>query len=216
MSTRGIVLIAAALVLCVGLLGVQLAAGGGDFVPQRSADPCRDLGRTAPDDLPGLVETVVVTGVNDAACELGVSRERLLLSLLSPEDRAELAREAGTDENGLAETITEGLGHAIDRLDAAGQLPKPAALLPSLADQLGIPDVLVNGVPDVLLDRLPPTADMLRWSLDRIDVATILEGLDDGRSLESILRDALIQGVKDDARAWLKDVLPGGLGGLFG
>ncbi len=216
MNTRGIVLIVAALVLGAGLLGVQLAAGGADFVPQRSADPCQDLGRTAPDELAGLVETVVVTGVNDAACELGVSRERLLLSLLSPEDRAELAREAGTDENGLAETIKEGLEHAIDRLDAAGQLPKASALLPSLADQLGIPDPLVNSVPDALLDRLPPTADMLRWSLDRIDVRTILTEADQGRSPESILRDALIQGVKDDARAWLKDVLPGPLGGLFG
>ncbi len=216
MNVRGLVLIAVAVVLSAGLLVIQLAAGGADFVPQRSADPCRDPGRMAPADLAGLVETVVVTGVNDAACTLGVSRERLLLALLSSQDRAELARETGTDERGLEQTITAGLHHGIDRLEKAGQLPESSALLPSLAAEVGIPGGLVDRIPGVLLARLPSTGDMLRWSLDRIDVGTILTELDDGRSFESILRDALIQGVKDDARAWLKDVLPGALGRLFG
>ena len=42
MSPRGFALIAVALVLSAGLLGVQLASGGADFVPQRPADPCQD------------------------------------------------------------------------------------------------------------------------------------------------------------------------------
>lgn len=216
MNVRGLALISVAVVLSAALLVIQLAASGADFVPQRSADPCADPGRTAPADLAGLVETVVVTGVNDAACTLGVSRERLLLALLSPQDRAELARETGTDERGLEQAITDGLHHGIDRLEKAGQLPEPSALLPSLAAEAGIPGGLVDRIPGVLLGRLPSTGDMLRWSLDRIDVGTILTELDGGRSFESILRDALIQGVKDDARSWLKDVLPGALGRLFG
>ena len=91
MSPRGIALIAAALCLSAGLLGVQLASGGADFVPQRPADPCQDRARTGTDDLEGLAETVVLAGLDDAACKLGVTRERLLLALPSEEDRAELA-----------------------------------------------------------------------------------------------------------------------------
>ena len=95
MSSRGFALIAIALALSAGLLGVQLASGGADFVPQRAADPCLDRGRTGTDDLEGLAETVVLTGLDEAACKLGVSRERLLLAMLSKDDRAELARETG-------------------------------------------------------------------------------------------------------------------------
>ncbi len=216
MSVRGYVLIAVAVVLSIGLLGVQLAAGGADFVPQRTADPCQDRGRPVPDDLDGLVEVVIVTGINDAACDLGVSRERLLLALPSKADRAELAKELGTDDRGLAQSVKEGLRTAIDRLDRDGQLPKASVLLPSIADQLNIPGIISDRIPDSLVDRVLSTGDMLRWSLDRIDVNAILAGLDEGRSIESILRDEIISGVIEDARAWLKDVLPGRLGGLFG
>ena len=117
MSPRGFALIAVALVLSAGLLGVQLASGGGDFVPQRPADPCQERGRTGQDDLESLAETVVLTGLDEAACKLGVSRERLLLALPSQKDRAELARETGTDERGLAQALKDGLRTGVDRLD---------------------------------------------------------------------------------------------------
>ena len=53
-----------------------------------------------------------------------MSRERLLLALPSEEDRAELARETGTDERGLAQAIDDGLHTGVDRLEKTGQLPK--------------------------------------------------------------------------------------------
>ena len=56
---------------------------------------------------------------------------------------------------------------------------------------------------------------MLRRSLDKIDVNTILAGLDDPESLEPTLRDALVQGALDEARAQIKDALPGPLQGLL-
>lgn len=216
MSPRGIALIAVALALSVGLLGVQLAAGAADFVPQRAADPCQDRGRTGKDDLEGLVETVVLTGLDEAACELGVSRERLLLAMPSKQDRAELAREVGTDDRGLAQAIKDGLRTGVDRLDEAGQLPKASALLPSIADQLGVSRRLVDLIPDSLVDRLLPTAGVLRRSLDKVEVHSILAGLGDPESLEPTLRDALVQGAIDEAKQQLKDALPGPLQGLLG
>ena len=91
-----------------------------------------------------------------------------------------------------------------------------ADLLPSVADPLGISKSLVDLIPDSLVDDLPATADVLRWSLDKIDVNTILAGLDDRKSLESTLRDALLQGAIDETKGPIKDALPGPLQGLLG
>ena len=215
MSSRGIALIAVALFLSAGLLVVQLASGGADFVPQRPADPCQDRARTGTDDLEGLAETVVLAGLDDAACKLGVTRERLLLALPSEEDRAELAHETGTDERGLAQAIDDGLHTGVDRLEKTGQLPSWSALLPSIAAQLGISQSLAGLIPDSLIDRLPPPADVLRHSLDNIDVNTVLADLDDRKSLESTLRDSLIQGAIDAAKESIDDALPGPLQGLL-
>jgi hypothetical protein len=216
MSPRGFALIAVALVLSAGLLGVQLASGGADFVSQRPADPCQERARTGQDDLEGLAETVVLTGLDETACKLGVSRERLLLALPSQKDRAELARETGTDERGLAQALKDGLRTGVDRLDKAGQLPKTSALLPSVADQLGISKNLVDAIPDSVVDNLLPTADVLRRALDKLDMNTILANLDDRQALESTLRDALVQAALDEVRERIKDALPGPLQGLLG
>lgn len=216
MTRRGLALIVIAVVLSLGVLAVQLASGGASFTPQRTADPCRDPGRVTDDDLDRVVEVVVVTGVNDAACTLGLSRERLLLGLLSEEERAELEAGLGIDEDEMARTLKEGIANAITRLDRAGQLPKPAGLIPEIADQIGIPSGLVGPIPDVLLNRLPPTAQMLQWSLDRIEVNDVLSGLDQGRSVETLLRDAIIDGVRRDTQAWLRQTLPGWLTFPFG
>lgn len=215
MSSRGLALIAVALLLSAGLLGVQLASGGADFVPARPADPCQDRARTVKSDLEGLAETVVLAGLDDAACKLGVPRERLLLALPSQADRAELAQQAGTDERGLAQAIDDGMHSGVDRLEKTGQLPGWSALLPSIAGQLGISQGLVDLIPESLLNSLPTTGDVLRRSLDNIDVNTVLADLDDRRSLESTLRDAVIQGAIDAVKASIGDALPGPLQGLL-
>jgi hypothetical protein len=129
--------------------------------------------------------------------------------MLSKGDRAEFARETGTDDRGLARAIEDGLRAGVDRLEKTGQLPKATALLPSVADQLGISETLVDLIPDSLVDDLLPTADVLRWSLDNIDVNAILTGLDDRKSLESL-------GAIDEAKRSIKDGLPEPLQGLLG
>jgi hypothetical protein len=202
--------------LSAGLFGVQLAAGGADFVPQRPADPCQDRGRTGTDDLEALAETVVLTGLDEAACDLGVSRERLLLAVPSKKDRTELAQQVHTDQRGIAGALKNGLRAGIDRLEKRGQLPKASKLLPSVADLLGLPENVVDIIPDSVVDELPPTADVLRWSLEKIDFNAVLADLDGHRSLESALLDAFLQGAIDEAKAPLKDALPDPLQDLFG
>ena len=216
MSRRGLALVAAAVLLSAGLLGVQLARGGSDFIPQRAADPCKDRGRTAQPDLESLAELVVLTGVDEAACKLGVSRERLLLALLTQAEREQLAAEIGTDERAVVQALRDGLTAGVDRLDRTGRLPTTAQLLPSAAEQLGISQSLVQLIPPGLLSALPSTGDVLRRSLAKVDVDAVLAELENGGSIESIIRDAVVQGARDAVRDAIQNVLPGPLQGLLG
>src|ERR1700754_1971380 len=70
-------LIAVALVAAV--LGVQVAAGGGHYVPRRPANPCTPRPvPPIPAQLEPLAEQIVLLGLDSAACRLGISRERLV------------------------------------------------------------------------------------------------------------------------------------------
>ena len=61
-----------------GVLGVQLAHGGGEFEPLRPADPCAARTVTSQaDGIDGLSERLVLLGLDGAACRLHVSREAL-------------------------------------------------------------------------------------------------------------------------------------------
>ena len=63
---------AVALVLVSGVLGVQLANGGGTFEPLQPADPC--VARTVTsqaEGIDGLTERLVLLGIDGAACRLG-------------------------------------------------------------------------------------------------------------------------------------------------
>ena len=73
---------AVALALVSGVIGVQLANGGGTFEPLRPADACAERTVTSQaDGIDGLTERLVLLGIDGAACHLNVSREALTLEL---------------------------------------------------------------------------------------------------------------------------------------
>ena len=81
-SMRALALPLIAVLLVAGVLGVQVAAGGGDYVPRRPADPCAPRAvPPLPAQLEPVAERIVLLGLDSAACRLGVSRERLVLAL---------------------------------------------------------------------------------------------------------------------------------------
>ena len=122
-----------AVLLVAAVLGVQVAAGGGHYVPRRSANPCTP--RPVPPiaaQLEPLAEQIVLLGLDGAACRLGISRERLVLALAdtrSLDPRAPAALKAG-------------LRDAVDRLDRDGRLPKVSQLLPEALDQANLPGLV--------------------------------------------------------------------------
>src|SRR3954451_20918604 len=72
-----------AAVLVSGVLGVQIANGGGDFAPLKTAQPCathRPV-TSVSTGITGLGERLVLLGLDGAACRLGVTREALTLEL---------------------------------------------------------------------------------------------------------------------------------------
>ena len=79
---RAAALPALAVVLVCGVLAMQLANGGGDYEPLRPANSCVSRPVTSvATGIDALTEELVLVGLDDAACQLGVSRESFTLQL---------------------------------------------------------------------------------------------------------------------------------------
>jgi hypothetical protein len=176
-----------AVLLVAAVLGAQVAAGGGDYVPRRPANPCvqRPIPRLQP-QLDPLAEQIVLLGLDGAACRLGISRERLVLALAetrSLDPRAPAALKAG-------------LRAAVDRLDRQRRLSKVSQLLPDALDQAGLPGIvkaIIGAIPARFVDNALPTAPLLRRTIDEIDVARLLHELNDPRRVGSAIRSAILR-----------------------
>jgi hypothetical protein len=176
-----------AVLLVAAVLGVQVAAGGGRYVPRRPANPC--VPRPVPPIQPQLepvAERIVLLGLDSAACRLGISRERLVLALAdtrSLDPRAPAALKAG-------------LRDAVNRLDRERRLPKVSQLLPEALDQADLPGIvktIINAIPDGLVDKALPTGPLLRRTISELDVDRLVHQLDDPRRLQSAVRSAILQ-----------------------
>ena len=104
--------IGAALITIV--LGVQIAKGGGDFVPLAAADPCVVPKVTSVSTgIDGLTERLVLLGLSNAACRLGSTRETLILEL------AQQSEPTTAQVNALR----AGLNQAVEQMKKDGTLP---------------------------------------------------------------------------------------------
>jgi len=176
-----------AVLLVAAVLGVQVAAGGGHYVPLHPANPCTPRPVPAiPAELEPLTEQVVLLGLDSAACRLGTSRERLVLALA--ETRSLDPRQSAALKAGLAD--------AVDRLDRQGRLPKVSQLLPQALDQANLPGIvktIIEAIPDPVVDNLLPTAPLLRRAINDLDINRVLHELGDPRQLNSVLQSAILQ-----------------------
>ena len=76
-GTRGRVLVVAALVLALGLVGAYLASGGLSYTPEKSQDPCKPRAFRDPEGLDEIATQFSLSALDGAACKLGVTRETL-------------------------------------------------------------------------------------------------------------------------------------------
>jgi hypothetical protein len=192
---------AVALALVVGVLGVQVAHGGGSFEPLRPADPCVARGDTTrPADLDALTERVVLLGLDGAACRLHVSREELTL----------LLAESGTPTDPQLAALHDGLLSAVTQMKHDGTLPPSSDLVDEALDSTDLNGFVKAGIralPDSLVDSALPTDDVLTRTIDDLDLRRLLANVDDQADLERQIDVAVTQAVKDSLSDRLRGLL---------
>jgi len=192
---------AAALVLVSGVLGVQVANGGGSFEPLQSADPC--VARTVTsqaDGMDGLTERLVLLGIDGAACRLGVSREALTLELAQPGPRTDAEIDA----------LHEGLLSAVARMKEDGSLPPASELVDEALDNAELNpllEVAIRALPDSVIDAALKTDDVLVRTINDLDLRSVLANLDNEQDLYQQINAAVTQAVKDSLVDRLRDLL---------
>jgi hypothetical protein len=192
---------AVALVLVAGVLGLQLAHGGGTLGPLRPADPCatRTVTSTAP-GIDGLTERLVLLGIDGAACRLHVSREELTLELAQP----------GTPTDAEIDALHAGLLSAVQRMQDDGSLPPASELVDEALDSTDLNGFLkaaIRALPDSVVDAALKTDDVLTRTIDDLDLRTLLANVDNPSDLDEQIDTAVTQAVKDSLAARLRDLL---------
>ena len=134
----------------VALVGVYLALGGASYAPAAVADPCAPREERSPEGFAQVAEQIVLSALDGVACELGVSREQVVLAFSSRASLERFAREHGESDAKLESLARAGLGRALDDAERASQLdPRLADLLRGLAARVPIAQLLD------LLERFP-------------------------------------------------------------
>ena len=116
---RAIVLAAAA---SLALIVVYLALGGASYAPSHVADPCAPREWRNPQGLQQTAEQIVLSGLDGAACELGVSREEMVLAFGSRESLQRFAHKHHVSAQQVDELMRAGLMRSIDDAEQAGAL----------------------------------------------------------------------------------------------
>jgi len=100
-----------------------LALGGGSYAPAAVADPCVTRDWRDPGGLEEVLEQLVLSALDGAACELGVSREDLVLAVRSEQSLEAFAAERGLTREDAERAVRDGLERSIADAEEAGALP---------------------------------------------------------------------------------------------
>jgi hypothetical protein len=116
---RSVAVLAGAVIVGVAIPATAVQAGASDFGSVTLDDPCT----ASPDPFPGrgldaAAQRAVLSGLNGAACELGISREQLVLSL-EPRSGVDVRWERDT----IQDALRSGVDRAIADADQRGTLP---------------------------------------------------------------------------------------------
>jgi hypothetical protein len=198
---RAAALPALAAVLVSAVVGVQLAFGGGHFAPLRPVDPCAVRSVTsASTGTDGLTERLVVLGLDGAACRLGVSREALTLQLAQPGARTDTQIDA----------VRAGLLQAVADLKADSTLPPASDLVDEALDESSLNAFLkaaIRALPDPVINAALKTDDVLRRTVNGLDLRTLLANLTNPDELAAQVEPAVTKAVEQSLVARLRDLI---------
>jgi hypothetical protein len=113
----------AALVAVAAVVIPYGALGGASYEPKPVADPCETREWRDPGGLPEALEQIALSALDGAACELGVSREDLVLALEDEGSLDAFAKREGISREDAERAVGDGLIRAVDDAEGAGALP---------------------------------------------------------------------------------------------
>jgi hypothetical protein len=145
------------LLVAVGVVAAvlvpYLALGGASYDPTPVADPCVKRDWRDPGSVQTVLEQVALSALDGAACDLGVSREELVIAVRDEESLDAFAAEHDLSRDDAEQAVADGLQRAIDDAEDAGALP---GVLASLARRA------VEAVPPwLLLETLDRVGSLL-------------------------------------------------------
>ena len=143
-----------AIALVAAVVIPYVALGGGSFEPTPVADPCQARERTGAEGLGETIERIALQAVDHVACDLGVSREELVLALRSEDAFDAFTAEHGIDRAEAEDAIHDGLVQAMDEAEEDGTLPGLVAPLVRRAAE-SVPPWLILETLERLGDFLP-------------------------------------------------------------
>lgn len=199
-NLRAFALLVIAAAAVSGVLGVQEANGGGDFVPAKPADPCAVRTVTSVSTgIDALGERLVLLGIDGAACRLHVTREALVLQLA----------ETKKPTTAQVTALRYGLLRAVRLMQADHSLPPASDFRDEALAQANLPGIVKSGIkllPDSVINAALPTADVLNRTINGLDLRTLLSNLNSPDQLSKEINAAVTQAVKDELIAKLKDL----------
>ena len=148
----------------------------------------------------GLTERLVLIGVDDAACSLGLGREAFILELAAP----------GGVTDAEIDALREGLLSAVDQMENDGSLPPASELVDEALDSTDLNDFLkslIRAVPDSVVDAALKTDDVLTRAIENLDLRSLLTDLDDQDDLDEQVEAAVTQAVREALADRLRDLI---------
>ena len=122
LADRGKLLFLGSIAVSLVLVLAYLAAGGSEYAPAETQDPCEPREWRDPEGLQQIAEQFSLSAMDGAACKLGVSRETLARALATEEARQRFLERYDIGDAELARAIRAGLVRAIDDAEEAGAL----------------------------------------------------------------------------------------------
>ena len=114
-------------VLAIALVATYVALGGTSYEPTPVANPCAPRPTRPAGGTDERLELVVLAAADTAACNLGVSREDLVLALRSVDELDELAEKEGRSREELEDALRDGLERAVDEAEQEGLIGETTA-----------------------------------------------------------------------------------------
>jgi uncharacterized membrane protein len=114
----GRTVLAALVVAAVTLIGVELALGARDYGRVEPSPPCSAAPTVTNGGLDNTLQQIILSALSGAACELGTTREELVLSLSPRTGR----RYGSWSDQQLEDALRKGLARAVDDARDRGQL----------------------------------------------------------------------------------------------